>query len=84
MPAEHITKKAHRGEKLVAAIRRRRETLRRIINHKDRVRGLPPLLPGEADRMIAAFVAQRGVTPCPPASGESAMDLLLRAIGDKQ
>jgi hypothetical protein len=33
--------------------------------HRRRCRGLPKVQPGEAERLIADFVATKGVTACP-------------------
>ena len=35
--------------------------------HRARCRDLPPLRHGEAERLVAEFVATRGVTQCPAA-----------------
>lgn len=41
---------------------------RRKLEHERRCRALPPLQPGEAERLVAAFAAKRGgFTQCPPA-----------------
>lgn len=37
----------------------------RKVAHKERCCALPAMHPGEAERLIAAFVAARGVTQCP-------------------
>jgi hypothetical protein len=41
--------------------------VRRRIAHMERCRALPRMQPGEAERLMAAFIAARGVTQCPPA-----------------
>ena len=33
--------------------------------HRQRCRSLPPLRPGEAENLLADFLATRGVTVCP-------------------
>jgi hypothetical protein len=33
--------------------------------HWQRCKSLPPMQPGEADRLIADFVAAKGITSCP-------------------
>jgi hypothetical protein len=44
------------------------EARRRSQEHRQRCRHLPPLQKGEAERLIAEFLATRGsVTVCPPA-----------------
>ena len=44
------------------------EELRRKAEHAQRCRALPPLRPGEAERLVAAFAAKRGgPTKCPTA-----------------
>ena len=44
------------------------EARRRSQEHRQRCRQLPPLQKGEAERLIAEFLAARGnVTVCPPA-----------------
>jgi hypothetical protein len=45
----------------------RAEAARRAAQHARRCQALPPLRPGEAERLIAEFVAKRGATQCPPA-----------------
>jgi hypothetical protein len=35
--------------------------------HKKRCRTLPAIRLGEAEHLVAAFIAARGVTQCPPA-----------------
>ncbi|MCK8785536.1 hypothetical protein M0638_14190 [Roseomonas sp. NAR14] len=42
-------------------------TKARIRQHAERCRRLPPPQPGETDRLVAAFLKQRGVSICPPA-----------------
>lgn len=50
-----------RGPELEQALRRRQE-------HSQRCRALPPLEPGEADRLVSEFAAKRsGLTKCPTA-----------------
>jgi hypothetical protein len=34
-------------------------------SHRRRCSNLPPLQTGEAEKLIAGFLATRGVTPCP-------------------
>lgn len=44
------------------------EALRRIRAHAQRCRSLPPLQPGEAERLVAEYAARRGgITRCPTA-----------------
>ena len=44
------------------------EARRRSLEHRQRCRLLPPLQKGEAERLVAEFLATRGsVTVCPPA-----------------
>jgi hypothetical protein len=45
----------------------RMETHLRKLAHKARCHALPPMRAGEADQLMAAFIAARGVTQCPPA-----------------
>ena len=45
--------------------RRRREAMRA---HRERVATLPPLQPGEAERLVATFLARHNLTRCPPAA----------------
>jgi hypothetical protein len=33
--------------------------------HRQRCKALPPVQPGEAERLTAEFLANRGVTSCP-------------------
>jgi hypothetical protein len=33
--------------------------------HRRRCKGLPPVKPGEVERLVAGFLATRGVTACP-------------------
>lgn len=33
--------------------------------HRRRCKGLPPVEPGEVERLVAGFLATRGVTACP-------------------
>ena len=39
----------------------------RILAHVQRCKPLPALLPGEAERLVASFIATKGVTRYPPA-----------------
>jgi len=41
--------------------------VRHRIAHMERCRALPRMQPGEAERLMAAFIASRGITQCPPA-----------------
>jgi len=43
-----------------------RDTRRRLA-HMERCRALPRIQPGEAEDLVAAFIAARGITQCPPA-----------------
>ena len=44
------------------------EALRRMRAHAQRCQALPPLQPGEAERLVAEYAARRGgITRCPPA-----------------
>ena len=44
------------------------EARRRSLEHRQRCRHLPPLQKGEAERLVAEFLATRGgATLCPPA-----------------
>lgn len=44
------------------------EARRKAAEHRQRCRSLPPLRHGEAERLVAEFLASRGsVTVCPPA-----------------
>jgi hypothetical protein len=45
--------------------RRRREAMRA---HRERVACLPPLLPGEAKRLVVDYLCRRSPTRCPPAA----------------
>lgn len=36
------------------------------LQHRRRCETLPPLRSGEAERLVAQFVAERGITTCPP------------------
>jgi hypothetical protein len=38
----------------------------RFSPHWQRCKQLPPLRPGEAEALTAAFLADRGITACPP------------------
>lgn len=43
-----------------------RNTVRRIREHAHRCESLPPLKPGEAERLVAEYAAKRGgFTQCP-------------------
>ena len=44
--------------------------------HKQRCSALPPMRPGEAEDMVAAFIAARGVTQCPPAYAATVQQML--------
>jgi hypothetical protein len=33
--------------------------------HRQRCKGLPPMQAGEAERLVAEFLATRGITACP-------------------
>jgi hypothetical protein len=37
----------------------------RVRAHRRRCRALPPLQPGEHERLVAAFLAVRNITQCP-------------------
>jgi hypothetical protein len=43
------------------------EEKRRIVEHCKRCRDLPPLQKGEAERLVAEYLATRDVTVCPVA-----------------
>ena len=44
------------------------DSVRRKLEHEQRCRTLPPLKPGEAEQLVAAFAAKRGgFTKCPAA-----------------
>lgn len=43
------------------------ERLRRMKAHMQRCRKLPAIQPGEAERLMLAFLGSHGVTRCPPA-----------------
>jgi len=40
-------------------------TMVKTESHRRRCRNLPPIQAGEAERLVAGFLATRGVTPCP-------------------
>ena len=40
-------------------------TFAKAESHRRRCSNLPPLQAGEAEKLIAGFIASRGVTPCP-------------------
>ena len=44
-----------------------KEAKRRVLEHCERCRDLPPLQKGEAERLVAEFLAKREVTVCPRA-----------------
>jgi hypothetical protein len=49
--------------------------------HRVRCRRLPPMQAGEAERLVAAFLATKSVTPCPTryaAPGERRAQLVTR------
>ena len=39
----------------------------KVAAHRQRCRALPPLRRGEAEQLVAKFLAEREVTQCPPA-----------------
>ena len=41
------------------------QTKQKAKAHRERCRALPPLRPGEVDRLVAEFLANRVVTQCP-------------------
>lgn len=61
-PAAPVTAEAMRQRRLV-----RFEVHLRKLAHMERCSALPPMQPGEAERLMAAFIAARGLTLCPPA-----------------
>jgi hypothetical protein len=40
--------------------------LEEALAHRRRCKALPPLQPGERERLITAFLAVRSITVCPP------------------
>jgi hypothetical protein len=40
-------------------------TFAKTESHRRRCSNLPPLQTGEAEKLVAGFLAARGVTPCP-------------------
>lgn len=52
------------GGPLMQAVGFRRGS-QQVLAHRLRCQTLPPLKPGEHERLVAAFLAVRGVTVCP-------------------